>query len=104
MGNSITLDTELGPVVVRKMPLADYSELLKALDTLPKSLMAFFDDLDNKDLAKMSNMDYAIMLPGILANSWNDLIAVVSVPTDKDAEFFGKLDLSDAVDVVAAIL
>lgn len=106
MGNSktITVKTEHGNVVVHKMPLADYAELLKALDNVPKQLGAIFGGMDDELLAKMSNVDYLALLPQILAGSWGDLIKVVSIPTDKDAEFMAKLDLPDAVDVVAAIL
>lgn len=96
--------TEYGDVKIRKMPLSDYAELLKALDNLPKSLISYFKDIDNKQLSKMTNMDYVALLPSILSTSWNDLIAVVAVPTDKDAEFIAKLDFADAVDVVAGIL
>ena len=105
MGNStITVKTENGPVVVRKMPLADYAELLKALDHIPKELGAFFDGKDEKELTNMSNSDYIALLPQVLANFWEDIIKIISIPTDKDAKFMAQLDLADAVDVTAAIL
>lgn len=105
MGNSTTIvKTEFGDVTVRKMPLADYAEMLKALDTIPESLMAFFGSKDNKELKSTSNAEFALMLPSLLATCWPDLIGVVAVPTDKDKEFMAKLDLADAVDVVGAIV
>lgn len=86
------------------MPLADYAKVLRALDTLPKNLQKHFKGWDDEKLKAMSDTDYIAMLPGILATNWNELIAVIAVPTDKDVEFMSKLDLPDAVDVIAAIL
>lgn len=104
MGNTIIVTTEFGDVTVHKMPLSDYADLLKALDNVPKSLLGFFNEMDSEKLKSMEAIDYALYLPGLLASSWNDLVAVIAVPTDKDAAFMAKLDLADAVDVVAALL
>lgn len=106
MGNSKTLvvNTEMGEVVVRKMPLADYADLLGALDNLPKQLSEIFGDKEDSDIQNMSNTDFVGMLPQILAKAWPDIISVVAVPTDKDAEFLGELDFADAIDILGAIL
>lgn len=106
MGNSktITVSTENGPVEVRKMPLADYAELLGALDNLPKNLTNIFSGIDDEKLKSMSNMELVGMLPSILAQSWSDVVGLVAVPTDKDAAFLMKLDFADAVDIVVAIV
>lgn len=106
MGDSIskelTVKTELGDVVVHKMPLSDYAELLRALSNLPKNLGAILgDDVDPK---KMANADFLQKLPGIIADSWADIGALLAVPTDKNAEFLMQLDGADALDVIDAIL
>lgn len=104
MGDSITVQTEHGDVVVRKMPLSDYAELLKAFDNLPQQFSKLFGGMSDSELKKMSGLDFVAMLPAVLGEAWLDIIEVVAVPTNKNAEFLGKLGLADAVDVVGAIL
>lgn len=109
MGNSQqniskSVNTEFGVIEIRRMPLKDYAELLRVLENVPEKVMQIFDGFDDEKLNQMSNMDFMKMLPVALAESWEDIIGVVAVPTDKDAEFLGKLDLADAVDVVTTIL
>lgn len=106
MGDSnskeIIINTELGEVVVHKMPLSDYAELLRALNMLPEKV----GQLIGKDLdfAKMGNAEIFKLLPEILADSWNDLAGLIAVPTNKSAEEILKLDGADAIDVIDAIL
>jgi hypothetical protein len=106
MGDSnskeITVKTELGDVVVHKMPLSDYAELLRALSTLPKKLGELIGGVG--DIKQMADTDFLVMLPGIIADSWNDLGSLLAVPTDKDAAFLMQLDGADAVDVIDAIM
>lgn len=105
MGNStMKVQTEAGLVVVRKMPLADYAELLAAFENVPKQFSEIFGDIGDDKLKDMSTMDFMAMLPMALAKAWPDIINLVAVPTDKDAEFLGKLYFADAVDILAAIL
>lgn len=102
--SNIIVKTEFGDVTVHKMPLVDYAELLKALDNTPKSIYKIIGGVDQDKLKGMDNMEYLALLPTLLASAWPDLIAIVAVPTDKDAKFMAKLDFADAVDVLAAIL
>lgn len=100
--NTLTVSTELGEVQVRKMALNDYAELLRALDKLPKQIGKILSD--NKiDFKKMDNSEILTFLPGVLADSWSDLVALIAVPTNKNAEELGTLDGPDAVDVIVAI-
>lgn len=100
--NQITVSTELGDVVVRKMALNDYAELLRALDKLPQKVGEIVGD-KNLDFKKMETTEFLAFLPAVLADSWSDFVALIAVPTDKDAEWLGRLDGADAVDVVVAI-
>ena len=111
MGNSleeksktIKVITEFGEVEVRRMPLKDYAELLRVLENIPDKAMSIFNKVDDDKIKEMSNVDYIKLLPVLIAESWEDIIDIIAIPTDKDAQFLGKLDLADAVDVVAAIL
>lgn len=99
--NELTVNTELGDVVVHKMPLADYAELLRALSNLPKNLGNILgDDIDTKNMA---NSEFLQKLPAILADSWGDIGSILAVPTDKDAAFLLQLSGADAFDVIDAI-
>ncbi len=100
--NTLTVKTELGEVVVHKMPLSDYAELFRALNNLPKSLGTLMGD--DVDLKKMDTAQIVQMLPGILANSWDDIGSILAVATDKDGEFLMKLDAADAIEVIDVIL
>lgn len=104
MGDSknISVETELGVVQVHKMPLKDYAELLRALKNLPQIIAKFTDkDVNIDSLSETETLD---LIRDLLIESWDDLIAIVAVPTDKDAEFLGRLDGADAIDVIDAIL
>lgn len=106
MGDSIskeiTVKTELGDVLVHKMPLSDYAKLLRALSTIPQKLGELMGD--DTDIRNMDTGELLMKLPGMLADSWNDVASLLAVPTDKDAAFLLQLDGADAVDVIDAIL
>lgn len=101
--NQITVSTEFGAVVVHKMPLSDYAELLRALSNLPEKLGKLLDG-ETTDIKSMDTGEILKQLPGILADSWSDIGALLAVPTDKDEAFLMQLDGADAVDVLDAIL
>lgn len=106
MGDStskeITVSTEQGDVVVHKMPLSDYALLLRALSTFPQKLGDMLGNV--QDMKNISDNEMLSMLPNVLAESWDDLVALIAVPTDKDADFMKQLDGADAIDVIDAIL
>lgn len=104
MGDSNILDvqTELGVVKVHKMPLKDYAELLRAFKNLPQMIAKFTDS--GTELKDMSDLETLDLIRDMLIDSWDDLIAIVAVPTDQDAETLGKLDGTDSIEVIDAIL
>lgn len=105
MGNSktITINTEGGDVVVRKLALGDYAALLRALKKLPAELGQFVQGTDKKEL---QNMDVILAaLPTIIADAIPEFCAVLAAATDKEADFFiNELDLADGIDVLGAAL
>lgn len=103
MGDSktITVSTELGEVVVHKMPLSDYAGLLRALDKLPEHIGKLVND---KGSSEVSREKLIMMLPSLAADSLEELAAVLAVPTDKDAAFVMQLDAADVVELVDSIL
>lgn len=103
MDKTITVKTEGGDVVVRKLALQDYGELLKALKKLPAELGQLFDKTDDSEL---KNMDFKALLPRLpemLGDAVPEFAQILSIPTDKDAQFFLQGDLADAIDVFAAM-
>lgn len=97
-----TIETGAGPVVVRKLPLFEYAELIRKFKKLPKEMAFLFDS--DKDI---KNFDVLFAeLPEVIAESWPDFIGILSVATDKDEEFFKseQLDFADGVDLVLAAL
>lgn len=104
MGNSktLTVQTENGPVVVRKLALGDYAELLRALKKLPSELGKAVEDKNDKDLT--TNATLYAMMTDIIADSIPEFCDVLAVATDKDSKFFIEGDLADALEVFAAVL
>lgn len=105
MGDSktITIETTDGPVVVRKLALGDYAELLKKLRVLPKRFSSILDESET-DLKDMKNEDFIPQLLPVIADSIPELCGVLAVTTDKDEKFFLEGDLSTAVEVFVAAL
>lgn len=104
MDKTITVSTESGEVVVRKLALGDYAELLRALKKLPAELGKFLDGRETGELQDMDLRSFLPHLPEIIADAVPEFAQVLAVPTDKDADFFLKGDLPDAIDVFVAVL
>lgn len=104
MGDSrtTTVQTEQGPVVVRKLALGDYAELLRALKKLPAKLTEAVKGRDKEDLRK--NATIISIFTEVAGDALEDFCAVLAVATDKDAAFFARSDLADALDVLNAVL
>ena len=105
MGDSkqSTVSTELGEVVVHKMPLSDYAGLLRALDKLPEHIGKLVKD-NKGGKSDIGRDELIVMLPQLAADSLEELAAVLAVPTDKDAAFIMQLDAADTVELLDAIL
>lgn len=100
MGNSKTqtVSTENGPVVVKKLALGDYANLLRALDKLPKHI----SDIAKRDKGDLTTDKIIGELPTIAADSLPELAGVIAAATDKEADFILALDLGDVADVMVA--
>lgn len=104
MDETITVKTQSGDVVVRKLALGDYAELLRAFKKLPADIGQFFDKSDSTELKGMDLAAFLPKLPAVIADAVPEFAQILAITTDKDAEFFLKGDLADAVDVFAAVL
>lgn len=104
MGDSrtTTVQTEQGPVQVRKLALGDYAELLRALKKLPAKLTEAVKGRDKEELR--TNASMVQVFTEVAGDALEDFCAVLAVATDKDSDFFMRSDLADALDVLAAAL
>jgi hypothetical protein len=101
---SIVVHTEAGDVTARRLAFIDYGELLRAVKKLPGGLGGFIDGSSQEDFKNSSTADIIMNLMPVLADGWSDLVGIIAVATDKDAEFIGQLDGADAIEVFAAVL
>jgi hypothetical protein len=103
MEKVVTVETDAGPVQVRKLALYDYAELLRALKKLPQEVGKFIESNSAEDLKNNETL-FAVM-PGLVADALPEFCAVLSCCTDKDADFHGReLDLADNLEILAAAL
>jgi len=102
MDKTITIETELGPVIVRKLALGDYAQLLRAFKKLPAELGKF---VQGNSAADLKDLNFILTsVPELIAEALPEFADVVSIATDKDSEFVLKLDLADAIDLLATVL
>lgn len=103
MDKTIEVQTSAGPVVVKKLAMQDYAELLRSLKQLPQELGKFIGENSSDQLK--DNETLMTQLPAIIANAVPEFCAVLATATDKDATFhLEQLDLADNIDVFAAAL
>lgn len=102
MEKSKVVSTGAGDVTVRKLALYDYAEFIRALRKLPGELASLFQS--GKNIGDMAVLFEE--LPEMVADSWDDFVAIIAVGTDKDAEFFKSPDLdgADALEIIDAML
>lgn len=103
MDKTIEVQTSAGPVIIKKLAMADYADLLRALKKLPTELGKFIEGTSKEDLQNNETLFSA--LPAIVADALPEFCAVLAVASDKDADFhLTQLDLADNIDCLAAAL
>lgn len=105
MGNpkTITIETDNGPVVVRKMALGEYAEFLLAMKKAPTQFAKIIENNEKDDFKDMTKL--VSICIDFAADSFQDFVALIAIPTDKDTEFFEKqVGLSEAIQVIVAVL
>lgn len=91
----ITVILDEKPLVIKRLPLGKYVELLKSIKELPKH----FGELNNK-----SNEEILKNLPTLISQCMPDIIALVHVSTGIDSEYIEKeMGIDELIDVVGAI-
>lgn len=82
-------------VVVAKLPIKKYADLLKAVRELPKHLNGLEGLANDQILAK---------LPEILAESLPDVVRLINVATDLPENEIEELGVSEITDIFVAII
>lgn len=96
MENKRELTINGNVVIVEKLPLRKYAELLKALQELPK----YVNDFEGK-----SNDQIFTMLPSIIGNCYPDIVRILKVATNiQTDEEIDAMGLDDLVLVLQALL
>jgi len=81
-------------IEISKLPLGKYSELLLALEELPKQLSG----VDGK-----SAEDFLAELPKIIGNSLPDVIKILTIATPLKEEEIKELGLDEVIEIILAI-
>ncbi len=82
-------------LIVKKLPLGKYAELLKALEKLPQELNSL-SNLDNEQLLPR--------IPVVIGECFPDVIKLFTIATDlTEEECQEKIGLDEAVEVFVAI-
>jgi len=91
----ITVKLDDREIVVEKLPLGKYSELLGAIKELPKHLQQF-QTADNNQLISV--------LPQLLSESLPDVIRIVAIATPLEEKEVEELGLDELSDIVIAVI
>jgi hypothetical protein len=90
----INVKTENGVVVVKKLPLKKYAELLQAIEELPKTL---------KSMQGMDTETIMQQIPLLVANALPDVIRIICIATDSKKETIEEMGLDEVVEIITAI-
>lgn len=89
----IQLDSK--KLVVKKLPLGRYAELLRAVKELPKHIQGL-DNLENSAIVSK--------LPNIIADAFPDFVNLITIATDLTKEEVEEMGLDEATKVVLAVI
>lgn len=99
------LDGEFDVVVVKKLALGEYAQLLKAVKTLPREIVGFIDENEAGQLKDINLKDFVPTLLPMIADSIGEFCEVLSIATDKDGKYFEtQVDLAEGIEILVAAL
>lgn len=93
--NEITVKLDNRELIVKKLPLGKYAELLGAIKQLPKHI---------QNLGAFDNPTIIAQLPQLIAGATPDFMAIISIATDLKKEEVEALGLNEAVKILIAII
>lgn len=90
---SVKLDEKT--IVVKKLPLRKYVDLLKVLNKLPEQLSSFTDLPKDEVFAK---------LPALIADFLPEVVSMLTIATDLTKDEIDEMGLIEVTDVVVAVI
>ena len=91
---TVKINNEEKELLITPIPLGKYPALLKQIKKLPEHLSSLGDLSEEKVLSQ---------LPEIIAESYPDVEAIITMATDLSGDQVSSMSLNQAVDVVVAI-
>lgn len=88
-------------VTVEKMKVAQISQFLFAIDSLPEVIT---DIMAGMNLDNITDADLLAKLPKMLAHATDDVINLVSVASGFTTEEVNEFDFEELIDVVTAVV
>lgn len=94
MTKNITVELDGKSVIIKKLPLGKYAELLDAIETLPEQIGG---------LEGITNDEIFARLPKIIAKSLPEVIKIISIATDMPKEDVEQLGLHEVIRILKGI-
>lgn len=88
-------------VVIKKLPLGEYSKILLAMKKMPTSVMKEFQDLDTSN-----EEQFLPVLFGTFAEAWGQVLEIISIGSGLDKETIEKdpnIGLDGGIELFVAI-
>lgn len=82
-------------LIIKKLPIGKYAELLKKLQNLPKNIQSL-PSLDKDVIIER--------LPVLIASSEDDFYTIIEIATDLKRDEIVELSLNEVVDVVLGVI
>lgn len=96
------ITTPDGEVIVYRLALKDFAELVSVLEKLPSELVALFNGKSEDELREDETL--AQILPRVIVSAIPEAAAVLGLCTNKDKEFFLNSDLLTCITSFEAAL
>jgi len=94
MSKSITVKLENKTVEVKKLPIGDYAEILRAIKQLPKHF---------KSIESLNSETLMDTLPLLFSDCLPDVISILAIATRTNEEEIKELGLSEIVQLIEAV-
>lgn len=88
-------------VIIKKLPLGQYSKILLAMKNMPTSVMSEFQNLDTKN-----EEQFIPVLFGTFAEAWGQVLEIISIGSGLDKEVIENdpdIGLDGGIDLFVAI-
>ncbi|MEW6661967.1 MAG: hypothetical protein ACOY9Y_09720 [Bacillota bacterium] len=83
-------------IVISKMPLGKYAQVMEKLKVIPRSILSIVD---------MESDQIIVNLPNLMAECWSDIVETLSIASGLPVEVLeNEVGMEEAVDIVIAVI